>query len=149
MDLLGLPKEMDKYNPKDKGKYHAILAGWQHLINTSGACLFAADGLNFRFIDLMKAITGWDLNVENMVQTGQRIAAMLHAFNLREGFKPSDFTIPPRVCGNPPLTAGSLKDVKLDIEELKRQYYEAMGYDFQTGNIRQETVRALELQDIL
>jgi aldehyde:ferredoxin oxidoreductase len=149
MDLLGLPTTMDKYNPKDKGKYHAILAGWQHLINTSGACLFAADGLNFRFIDLMKAITGWDLNVENMVQTGQRIATMLHAFNLREGFKPSDFTVPPRVCGNPPLTAGSLKDVKLDIEELKKQYYEAMGYDFQTGNIRQETVRALELQDVL
>jgi aldehyde:ferredoxin oxidoreductase len=83
------------------------------------------------------------------VQTGQRIAIMLHAFNLREGFKPSDFKIPPRACGNPPLTAGSLKDVTLDIEELKRQYYEAMGMDFATGKIRRDRIEALGLQDIL
>jgi len=149
MKLLGLPAKLEKYNPEGKGKYHAVIAGWQHLINTAGACLFAADGLNFRFIDLMRAITGWDLNAENMVQTGQRIATMLHAFNLREGFKPADFIIPPRVCGNPPLKAGPLKNVKLDIEELKRQYYDAMGYGVDNGDIRKETIERLGLQDIL
>jgi aldehyde:ferredoxin oxidoreductase len=146
---LGLPTEMEKYNPKGKGKYHAVIAGWQHLINTSGACLFAADGLNFRFIELMAAITGWDLNVKNVVQTGQRIATMLHAFNLREGFKPSDFTMPPRVCGDPPLTAGSLKGITIDFEDLKSQYYEAMGYDPKTGTIPQTTMEAFGLQDVL
>jgi len=147
--MLGIPTKLEKYNPEGKGKYHAIMAGWQHLTNTSGACLFAADGLNFRFIDVMKAITGWDLTPENLVQTGHRIAAMLHSFNLKHGFKPSDFTIPPRVCGNPPLTAGKLKDVQIDFEELKRQYYEAMGYDMDTARIKQETIEALGLQDIL
>ncbi len=149
MDLLGIPVKLEKYNPKGKGKYHATLAGWQHLINTSGACLFAADGLNFRFIDVMKAITGWDLNPENTVQTGKRIATMLHAFNLREGFKPKDFTVPNRVLGIPPLTAGKLKDVTIDIEELKKQYYEEMGFDLQTGEIQKEKITALGLQDIL
>ena len=149
VEQLGIPAKLEKYNPEGKGKYHAVMAGWQHLINTAGACLFAADGLNFRFIDLMSAITGWDLNTENMVRTGQRIATMMHAFNLREGFSPSDFTMPERVLGNPPLKAGPLKNVKLDIEELKRQYYEAMGYDPRSGNIRKETVERLDLQDIL
>ncbi|MEJ2247571.1 MAG: aldehyde ferredoxin oxidoreductase C-terminal domain-containing protein, partial [Acidobacteriota bacterium] len=148
-EMLGIPTKLEKYNSEGKGKYHAIMAGWQHLTNTSGACLFAADGLNFRFIDVMKAITGWDLNPENLVQTGQRIATMMHAFNLKHGFKPSDFTIPPRVCGNPPLTAGKLKDVKVDFEELKRQYYEAMGYDVDTANIQRATIESLGLQDIL
>jgi len=149
MELLGIPSKLEKYNPKDKGKYHAKIAGWQHLINTSGACLFAADGLNFRLIEVLSAITGWDLNVETMVQTGQRIATMLHAFNLREGFKPADFTIPQRVCGNPPLTAGSLKDITIDFEELKRQYYEAMGYEFGTGKIRPDTIERLGLRGIV
>jgi aldehyde:ferredoxin oxidoreductase len=149
MGMLGLPSQMEKYNPKDKGKYHAVVAGWQHIVNTSGACLFAADGLNFRLIEVLKAITGWDLNVENMVQTGQRIAVMLHAFNLREGFKPSDFTMPERVSGNPPLTAGPLKGVTLDLEELKKQYYAAMGFDFKTGSFRKERLEALGLQQIL
>jgi aldehyde:ferredoxin oxidoreductase len=149
MKLLGIPHKLKKYDPTDKGKYHAILAGWQHLINTSGACLFAADGLNFRFLDLMKAITGWDLNPENLVHTGQRIATMLHGFNLREGFKPADFTMPPRVSGNPPLKVGKLKDVTLDLEGLKRQYYEAMGYDPETGGVGKERIESLGLQNIL
>jgi aldehyde:ferredoxin oxidoreductase len=149
MNLLGIPVKLEKYNPKDKGKYHAILAGWQHLINTAGACLFAADGLNFRFIDVLSAITGWDLNVENMVQTGQRIGTMMHAFNLREGFKPKDFTLPKRVCGIPPLTAGKLKDVTIDVEELKKQFYDEMGFDQQTGKIHKDRIAALGLQDIL
>ena len=149
VDQLGIPAKLEKYNPEGKGEYHAVMAGWQHMVNVTGACLFAADGLNFRFVDLMSAITGWDLNAEKMVQTGQRIATMLHAFNLREGFKPSDYTMPARVCGDPPLTAGSLKNVKLDIEGLKKQYYEAMGYDSESGNIRKETIEKLGLQDIL
>ena len=97
----------------------------------------------------MKAITGWDLNVENLKLTGRRIATMLHLFNLREGFKPSDFTIPQRARGNPPLTKGKLKDVTLDFEELKRQYYEAMGYDADTAKVRRETIESLGLQDVL
>ena len=147
--MLGIPAELEKYNPEGKGKYHAIMAGWQHLTNTSGACLFAADGLNFRFVDVMKGITGWDLTPENLVETGQRIATMLHAFNLKHGFQPSDYKIPARVCGDPPLTAGKLKDVKIDFEELKRQYYEAMGYDVDTAAIKPETIQKLGLQDIL
>jgi aldehyde:ferredoxin oxidoreductase len=146
---LGVPTTMDKYNPEGKGKYHAIMAGWQHLMNCSGVCIFAADGLNFRWIELMKAITGWDLNIENLKLTGQRIATMLHLFNLREGFKPSDFTIPERARGNPPLTAGKLKGVTLDVEELKKQYYEAMGYDAETAEVKPETAGKLGLQNLL
>jgi aldehyde:ferredoxin oxidoreductase len=149
MKLLGLPIKIEKYNPENKGDYHAILAGWQHLVNTSGACLFAADALNFRLTDLLGAITGWELDIETMKTTGKRIATMLHAFNLREGFKPSDFTLPPRVNGIPPLTAGKLKGITIDSEGLKKQYYEAMGFDPGNGHIRPETVEALGLRDIL
>ena len=149
MKLLGLPVRMEKYNPENKGVYHAVLAGWQHLVNTSGACLFAADALNFRLMDLLGAITGWELDIETLKTTGKRIATMLHAFNLREGFKPADFTLPPRVSGIPPLTAGRLKGITIDSEGLKKQYYEAMGFDPVTGLIRPETIEALGLQGIL
>jgi aldehyde:ferredoxin oxidoreductase len=143
---LGVPTRMDKYNPEGKGKYQAIMSGWQHLMNTSGVCIFAADGLNFRWIELMKAITGWDLNVENLKQTGQRIGTMLHLFNLREGFKLSDFTMPERARGNPPLTAGPTAGVTLEFEGLKHQYFEAMGFDFETGKFRKERLEELGLE---
>ena len=149
MNLLGLPAKMEKYNPKDKGKAHAVLAGWQHLINTSGTCLFAADGLNFPFMGLMNATTGWELTVEELIKTGQRISTLLHAFNLREGFKPGDFKMPPRISGNPPLKVGLLKDITINFEDLKKQYYEAMGFDTNTGEIRKDRIEALGLKDIL
>ena len=149
LKMLGVPASMEKYNPENKGVYHAVLAGWLHLVNTSGACLFAADALNFRLMDLLGSITGWEIDIETMKTTGKRIATMLHAFNLREGFKPEDFTMPPRVNGIPPLSAGKLKGITIDTEGLKKQYYEAMGFDPVTGKIRQETIEALGLQDIL
>jgi aldehyde:ferredoxin oxidoreductase len=144
---LGVPLHMDKYNPEGKGPYHVIMAGWQHLMNCSGVCIFAADGLNFRYVELMKAITGWDLDIESLKLTGQRIGTMLHLFNLREGFTISDFTIPERARGNPPLTAGALKGITLDFEGLKHQYYEAMGFDFEKGAFRRERLEKLGLED--
>jgi aldehyde:ferredoxin oxidoreductase len=63
---LGVPTKMDVYDPTDKGRHHAILAGWQHWVNTSGACLFAVDAMPFPFLDFMNAITGWDLTWEDV-----------------------------------------------------------------------------------
>jgi aldehyde:ferredoxin oxidoreductase len=146
---LGLPSKVDKYNPANKGKMHAVLAGWQHLGNTGGICLFAADGLPFSLIDFMKAITGWDLTYGELIMTGQRISTILHAFNLREGFKPTDYTLPPRVAGNPPLTAGGTKGVTIDVEGLKKQYYEAMGFDPSTGVISADRAKTLGIAHIL
>lgn len=146
---LGLPTKVDKYNPEGKGKMHAVLGGYQHLVNSSGMCLFGADALPFTLIDFMKASTGWDLTYDELIITGQRISTLLHGFNLREGFKPSDFTIPPRVAGNPPLNTGVLKDRTIDIDDLKTQYYEAMGFDVDTGTISKERINALGLQDVL
>ncbi|MBN2241790.1 MAG: hypothetical protein JW793_03800 [Acidobacteria bacterium] len=125
------------------------MSGWQQLMNCSGVCIFAADGLNFRWIELMRAIKGWDLDIENLKLTGQRIGTMLHLFNFREGFRLSDFTLPERARGNPPLTAGPTRSVTLEFEGLKRQYLEAMGFDFETGKFRKERLEELGLQDIL
>jgi len=147
--LKDVPPKIEKYDPAGKGEIHALVAARQYLVETSGTCLFAADALHFPFLDLMKAVTGWDLNDDELMKTGKRIATILHAFNLREGFKPSYFTAPPRAAGDPPLKVGSLKDITVDLEDRKKQYYEAMGFDTNTGKIREDIIEALGLQDII
>ncbi len=77
------------------------------------------------------------------------ITTLLHGFNLREGFKPDDFKLPERARGNPPMKAGALKGVTIDSEGLKKQFYEAMGFDCQTGAIDRERIVALGLDDVL
>jgi len=98
---------------------------------------------------MMKALTGWNLDHDELIKAGKRISTLLHAFNLREGFKPADFTMPGRVYGNPPLKIGALKGITVDVEDLKRQYYEAMGFDPATGEIRKDRIEELGLQNIL
>ncbi len=146
---MGVPVKLPKYDTTDKGKYHAILAGWQHWVNTSGSCLFAIDAMPFAFLDFLNAVTGWGLDYPEVVQTGQRISAVLQAFNVREGFKPSDFHLPDRVNGIPAMKIGGLKDVTIDTEGLKRQYYEAMGFDPVTGAVSQATIKRLDLEGVI
>jgi len=146
---MGVPIKMKRYETTDKGKYHAILAGWQHWVNTSGVCLFAVDSMPMAFLDYMNAITGWDLTYEEIIETGKRITTLLHAFNLREGFRPAEFRLPERVNGNPPMKVGGLKGVTIDSEALKRQFYEAMGFDAATGAIARDRIEALGLQEIV
>jgi aldehyde:ferredoxin oxidoreductase len=149
MKALGIPSKFEPHNPEGKGKAHAILAGWMHVVNTSGLCLLGADALSFPMVEMLNAITNWGVTLEDLVKTGQRIATLQHAFNLREGFKPSDFTMPPRIEGKPAFKAGSLKDVTLDLEGLKKQYYEAMKFDYTTGKIQKERIAELGLEHIL
>jgi aldehyde:ferredoxin oxidoreductase len=146
---MGIPFKMERYDPTDKGAYHAILAGWQHWVNNSGVCLFGIDSMPLDFVGCMNAITGWGLDYEEIVETGRRITTLLHAFNLREGFAPADFVLPERARGNPPLEVGALKGVTVDSEGLKRQFYEAMGFDFETGAIERDRIEALGLDDVL
>ena len=118
-------------------------------MNTSGACLFGVDSMPMDFVGCMNAITGWDLDYDEIVETGHRITTLLHGFNLREGFKPGDFTLPERARGNPPLEVGALQGVTIDSEGLKQQFYEAMGFDPQTGAIARDRVAALGLDEVL
>ena len=146
---MGVPFNLDPYDPTGKGRYHSLLAGWQHWVNTSGACLFGVDSMPLDFVGCMNAITGWGLDYAEIVETGHRITTLLHGFNLREGFKPDDFKLPERARGNPPMKTGKLESVTIDSEGLKKQFYEAMGFDFQTGAIDRERIVALGLDDVL
>jgi aldehyde:ferredoxin oxidoreductase len=149
MNILGVPLKMERYDPTGKGRAHSLVTAWQHLINTTGLCIFAGDGLNFSLLEMMKAVTGWNLDHDELIKTGKRISTLLHAFNLREGFKPADFTMPPRVYGDPPLKIGLLEGITVDVEGLKRQYYEAMGFDTTTGEIRKDRIKELGLENII
>jgi aldehyde:ferredoxin oxidoreductase len=146
---LGVPFKLDRYNPEGKGKYHVLVAAWQHWANTSGACMFGIDSMPMDFVGCINAITGWGLDYPELAETGKRIATILHGFNVREGFKPSEFKLPERARGNPPLQVGDLKGVTIDSEGLKRQFYDEMGFDFETGEIARERIVALGLDDVL
>ena len=60
------------------------------------------------------------------------------AFNIREGVQLSDWKIPGRMIGDPPLKAGPLKDITIDLKTLTDEYCEKMGWDPKTGKSSQK-----------
>ncbi len=146
---LGVPFKLEPYDPTDKGKYHALLAGWQHWVNTSGACLFGIDSMPLDFVGCMNAITGWELDY---ARSSRRATGSLPFFmpsTCERASSPSDFRLPERARGNPPLQTGRLEGVTVDSEGLKRQFYEAMGFDSATGAIDNDRIVALGLDDVV
>ena len=82
----------------------------------------------------MEAVTGWEFKEEDVIRTGKRIPNMRHAFNLREGQKPtdSDNVLPKRCVGIPPQTEGPLKDITVDHVKLANHFIESMAWDRKT-----------------
>jgi aldehyde:ferredoxin oxidoreductase len=70
------------------------------------------------------------------------------AFTLREGVKLSDWKVPGRMIGDPPLGAGPLQGVTIDLAALTHEYLEKMGWDPKTGKPSRTKLEELGLGDL-
>jgi aldehyde:ferredoxin oxidoreductase len=100
--------------------------------------------------DLLNAATGWNITKSDMIVIGDRVATMRQAFNIRHGFKPSDFKYPDRVLGKPPLKLGPLAGVTIEkeVEQQVKEYFQSMGWDLKTGKPVREKLIELGLEDV-
>ncbi len=96
----------------------------------------------------MRAVSGWDLTIDELIQTGERITNIRHAFNLREGLNPLEYDIPGRIMGNPPPKEGPLAGVTVDEETLDREYLSAMDWDLKTTKPSRKKLEELGLEDV-
>ena len=97
---------------------------------------------------LVKAVTGWDITNEELLKTGERIANMRHAFNLREGLNPLKFKLPSRVVGTPPLKEGPLAGKTIDEETMINEYLAEMDWDIKTTKPSKKKLLELGLEDV-
>ncbi|MBF7084306.1 aldehyde ferredoxin oxidoreductase family protein [Desulfallas sp. Bu1-1] len=125
---LATPKT--KYNYEGTGQMDKTITAGVEIVNCLGLCLFP-DMFGIKsHSEYIKAVTGWELGEEDLLQTGMRIFNMRHAFNLREGWTPSNINIPnKRFAGEPPLETGPASGVTVDYELLTKNFVEAMDWN--------------------
>ncbi len=88
------------------------LVAVMEVCNAAGLCMFGYLDYPIQSIpDQLSAATGWEFDMDGMVETGLRIFTMRHAFNLREGINPLARNMPGRLVGDPPLTEGNVKSI--------------------------------------
>jgi aldehyde:ferredoxin oxidoreductase len=128
-------------------------SGFQpHFMNAAGFCF---QGGYSRIADagkyiagFMRAVTSWDRSMDELLEAGERIANMRHVFNLREGINPLQREIHPRMIGNPPLKAGPLANVTVDIKAEIYWNLGALDWDRVTTRPSKKKLMALGLDDV-
>jgi aldehyde:ferredoxin oxidoreductase len=77
---------------------------------------------------LIKAITGLDLSVDELFRIGERLVNMEKMFNLRHSADFHADTLPDLFV-NTPLTEGPAKGLRVNLEPMVQDFYHRMGWD--------------------
>jgi aldehyde:ferredoxin oxidoreductase len=96
--------------------------------------------------DLLNKVTGWDCSDTELRRIGERIQVSKRLFNEREGWRPEDDWLPPRLLSEA-LPTGVARGVALTAGELKEMiggYYRARGLD-ENGFVPVKKLSELEI----
>jgi aldehyde:ferredoxin oxidoreductase len=86
-------------------------------------------------VDTVRAITGWDVDMDELQKVGERRLNMQRAFNAREGFDRKDDKLPEKFFKRA-LKGGPSEGWRIDPAEFETwldKYFELCGWDIETG----------------
>jgi len=151
---LGLAVNARGADHNRSGAYEADLSGEHDRLNGGAAQVAAAVGTEDRaavmdsmilckflrgvfdepyteWAALLRPVTGWDVDADELRATARRIVLAKRVFNQREGATATDDTLPPRLLRTP-LRLGSGRVATLTADRLRAMvagYYVARGLD--------------------
>jgi aldehyde:ferredoxin oxidoreductase len=148
---LGIFEPVDVFDlGPQKVRFFVYLQQYWNLLNSLGVCMFTAKPFGPQtlngIVDYVKAVTGWETSLFDLLKVGERHANMARIFNLREGFTARDDTLPDRFFR--PMEGGTLKGKRINREEFSKAietYYEMMGWDPETGVPKKAKLAELDL----
>ncbi|MHA1200165.1 MAG: aldehyde ferredoxin oxidoreductase family protein [Candidatus Heimdallarchaeaceae archaeon] len=145
---IDLPK-VKRYQYTGKGLNHSFGSKVTMAMNCLNICLFSAMFGDLHLIEAIEGITGWDYSLEEFLEVGERVQNLRQAFNVREGFKPSDFVLPDRIKGIPPLDSGPTAGVTIDLDSMVNEFYEFMDWNKEDGKPSKEKLQSLGLDNVI
>ncbi|HFD38472.1 MAG TPA: aldehyde:ferredoxin oxidoreductase [Anaerolineae bacterium] len=85
-----------------------------------------------QLVEMVRAVTGWEMSLWELMKVGERRVNMMRAFNAREGFDREHDVLPPKLAQ--PKVGGPSDGLAVPPEELERAkdiYYAMSGWDEQ------------------
>jgi aldehyde:ferredoxin oxidoreductase len=133
-----------------RGEAQKVDVVFNNALESLGLCIFVVGMYPHvdNLIEFINAVTGWDMTLEELLSTGERIANLRQAFNIREGLNPLEYVVSGRLEGKPPLEAGPLAGVTIDQDAVNREFLEAMDWDLETTRPSREKLLELGLEDV-
>jgi aldehyde:ferredoxin oxidoreductase len=146
---LGIDTMLQSYSKgvfgeyETKGDIYARGAAYWQLMSSAGLCSLYSTFDRLPVVELLRPVTGWDMDWSEGLTAGRRILTLRQAFNTREGLTPDDFRLPKRF--EEPLAAGPAAGHHVPFALLREKYYEAMGWDPKTGTPHPQTLADLQI----
>jgi aldehyde:ferredoxin oxidoreductase len=136
MAVLGLldPQPAEVLNP-EKVRYALYTCHLSSCVDSVCLCWFVFGGAwqlysPTQMVEAVRAATGWNVSLWELMKVGERRLNMLRAFNAREGIGAEMDTVPPKLFI--PLQGGRTDGVAVTVEEVeaaRKLYYEMAGWD--------------------
>ena len=143
-------QNLEQYEFTKKGGPSATVSCYLQAGNCAGVCNFAQVFFGyFPFVEFFNAVTGWDMNMEEILEAGARVQTLRQCFNIREGVGNSGLNLHSRMKGDPPMAAGPVQGRTIDETSLARGYRKAMGWDPESGQPKDDTIKRLGLKALV
>jgi len=149
--VYGLAPNLEAEGPlRFHAQAYATVTAWKNVLNAAGLCSFGAVTMGPEYVpEFMAAVTGWDFDMAECVQTGERIEVMRLVFGLREGYNPLHTQVAPRAMGYPPQESGPTAGTTVKVEDLRAAYLELMDWHPVTVMPSRVRLAALGLSDLV
>ena len=143
---LGVDTVLNRTVDEGKGKLNVPLQNMMGILDSLKMCKFPFSVTSLDDILVwLNGITGWDVNREELFETGARIFNLKRVFNVACGLTREDDSLPERILKEPRGTGGSA-DTLPDLQFQLDEYYPARGWS-SSGIPLPETLRSLGLED--
>lgn len=135
----------DRHTQAEKAANVARHQDWRTVFNSIVMCIFANTDPELQ-VKLINAACGLDWTIDDMMQCGERGWNLKRAINNRMGLTRVNDKLPRALLE--PFPDGGSEGFVPDFEGMLAAYYQARGWDVETGKPSPEKLAELGLDDI-
>jgi aldehyde:ferredoxin oxidoreductase len=144
--MFGVPEATLRLADRGKGKLVSYFEDWNAVIDALEPCKNIMQNMEILTFDrasrVIEACTGLKMSPADVRRVGERIVNVERAFNVREGIRRRDDTLPRRFREET-LPEGASAGIVFDLEPMLDEYYDERGWDRETGIPHAKTLERL------
>ena len=147
---LGFPAAMRRFDTAGKGRLVARTQDFSAVLDSITVCLFLSIAHSVgpsHYVRLLNSATGWDMDADELMLTGERITNLKRMFSVRRGISGKDDTLPARVLTQR-LSSGGTRGNLFDLGAMLDEYYSVRGWN-EDGIPTPEKLGELGLEECL
>jgi aldehyde:ferredoxin oxidoreductase len=131
---FGTEKAVDRFSTEGKGRLVKRSMVVSAILDALGLCKVPVLSVVGDFsleneAALVSALTGWEVNPDELASIGERIVNVEKLFNIRHGARREDDDLPDRFTEERVSDPGPSFGMTVEIQQMVREFYSAMGWD--------------------